>query len=110
LRSTRDDAFAAVNDIAEAVGYAARTVGEDRIEVWGHDNDEHVLIRYDDEEAQIVDVIRLKTDEGRPLHPAHQLMPDDLRERFPPLYHNESIGLDAVAHVKYFTPDTGWTW
>jgi hypothetical protein len=110
FRSTRDDAFQVVNDIAEAVGYAARKVGEDGIEVWGHEEDEHVLIRYDDQEAWIADIVPLKTDEKRPPHPAHVLMPDEVRHKLPPLYANEKIGLDAVAQVKYFTPDGMWSW
>src|SRR5437764_12890220 len=32
------------------------------------------------------------------------------RERLPHLYSQEKNGLDAVAQVKFFTPDAGWTW
>ena len=28
----------------------------------------------------------------------------------PPLYANEELGLDALVQVKYFTPDSNWTW
>jgi hypothetical protein len=38
------------------------------------------------------------------------LMPDDVRARLPPLYANEELGLAAPAVVKFFTPDSGWTW
>lgn len=34
-----------------------------------------------------------------------QLLNDELREKLPPLYSGEEKGLDAVALVKFFTPD-----
>ena len=41
---------------------------------------------------------------------AHELLPDEIREKLPKLYETEEIGLLAVAIVKYFSPDGGWTW
>ena len=38
------------------------------------------------------------------------LMPEEVREKMPKLYEQEKLGTDAVASVKYFTPDSGWTW
>lgn len=32
------------------------------------------------------------------------------REKLPSLYANEEKGLDAEAVVKFFTPDSNWTW
>ncbi len=32
------------------------------------------------------------------------------REKLPPLYSGEEQGLDALAQVKFFTPDAQWTW
>jgi hypothetical protein len=32
------------------------------------------------------------------------------REKLPALYSGEEKGLDAVALVKFFTPDSSWTW
>jgi len=40
----------------------------------------------------------------------HELLDQDSRERLPPLYANEEIGLAALAQVKFFTPDSNWTW
>lgn len=42
--------------------------------------------------------------------PAHQLMTPEIRKVLPPLYANEDVGLEALAQVKYFTPDSNWTW
>ena len=38
------------------------------------------------------------------------LMPEEVREKMPDLYKQEELGPDAVAYVKYFTPDSSWTW
>ena len=32
------------------------------------------------------------------------------REALPPLYSQDGKGMDAIAHVKFFTPDSSWTW
>jgi hypothetical protein len=32
------------------------------------------------------------------------------RKSLPPLYANEEQGLAALAQVKFFTPDSSWTW
>ena len=32
------------------------------------------------------------------------------RDKLPVLYANEEKGLDALALVKFFTPDSSWTW
>jgi Protein of unknown function (DUF2958) len=37
------------------------------------------------------------------------LLTTAIRQRLPPLYANEE-GTDALAIVKFFTPDAGWTW
>ncbi len=34
----------------------------------------------------------------------------EIRRRIPPLYTNEEKGLEALAIVKFFTPDGSWTW
>ncbi len=39
-----------------------------------------------------------------------KLMPEELKQKLPRLYAQETLGADAVAYVKYFTPDSGWTW
>jgi len=38
------------------------------------------------------------------------LLDQGTREKLPPLYSNEEKGLDALAQVKFFTPDSNWTW
>ena len=32
------------------------------------------------------------------------------REKLPKLYESEEKGVEALAHVKFFTPDSSWSW
>ena len=41
---------------------------------------------------------------------AMDLMPGEIRAVLPPLYSQELKGMEAVAPVKYFTPDSSWSW
>lgn len=41
---------------------------------------------------------------------AHTLMPPEIAATLPPLYGQEGQGEQAIAHVKFFTPWTSWTW
>jgi len=38
------------------------------------------------------------------------LLDQESRARLPELYSGEEQGLDALAQVKFFTPDSAWTW
>ena len=38
------------------------------------------------------------------------LLDAETRVKLPELYSNEEQGLDALAQVKFFTPDGGWSW
>src|SRR5918995_3948362 len=39
-----------------------------------------------------------------------QLLTKELRKKLPKLYANEEKGMEALALVKFFTPDSSWTW
>ena len=39
-----------------------------------------------------------------------KLLTEEIKRRLPLLGSGESSGLDAVAQVKFFTPDSNWTW
>lgn len=41
---------------------------------------------------------------------AYEFFPDEVREKLPLLYSGEELGLLALALVKFFTPDSNWTW
>jgi len=40
----------------------------------------------------------------------HKLLTKALREQLPPLYSQDGKGDDAIAHVKFFSPYSNWTW
>ena len=109
-KSGRDQAFEAAAHIAEQLGYLSRKVGEDGLEVWGHDDEEHYLITFDQDTGQMADIAPLISHEPPPVHPGHQLITDEIREQLPALGENEEQGLSALAQVKYFTPDSNWSW
>lgn len=48
--------------------------------------------------------------EQGPIPRGHELLPAEIRAQLPKLYENEEYGLDAKAMVKFFTPDSNWTW
>ena len=39
-----------------------------------------------------------------------KLLTKEIRRKLPPLYSQEKLGDQAIAHVKFFTPDSSWTW
>ncbi len=43
------------------------------------------------------------------LEDAHDLMPAEIAASIPPLYGTEKQK-DPIVHVKWFTPDSSWTW
>lgn len=47
---------------------------------------------------------------GEPTPTGANLLDQESREKLPPLYANEELGLMALAIVKFFTPDSNWTW
>ncbi len=107
LADTRDRAYEQAAYISEQCGYFVSRVEDDKLEVWGHDTHEHVLIEYNDEAGRMVNVSRVREEKSRPRLP---LLDEESRKRLPPLYANEELGLNAQAQVKFFTPDSNWTW
>ena len=39
-----------------------------------------------------------------------KLLPKSLEAKLPPLYSQDGLGDEAIIHVKFFTPDSHWTW
>lgn len=39
-----------------------------------------------------------------------ELLPRDIAEKIPKLYETEGQGTKAIVQVKFFTPDSSWTW
>ena len=47
---------------------------------------------------------------GKHFPVGQELLPPEIKEQLPGLYENEEYGLEAKALVKFFTPDSNWTW
>lgn len=47
---------------------------------------------------------------GSYYNPNKPLLTEELRKKLPKLYECEYQGLNALAQVKFFTPDSSWTW
>ena len=45
----------------------------------------------------------------KPKAPGMKLLTEELRKKLPPLYSQDGKGGKAIAHVKFFTPDSSWT-
>ena len=39
-----------------------------------------------------------------------KLITEEIRRNLPKLYEQDGKGLDAIAYVKFFTPDSNWSW
>ncbi len=49
--------------------------------------------------------------EPNPVPPnGENLLNDESREKLPPLYSGEELGLDAIVQVNFFNPSSNWTW
>jgi hypothetical protein len=47
---------------------------------------------------------------GNIIQRGHGLLPSDIRPQLPDLYSGEELGLMAMALVKFFSPESNWTW
>ncbi len=39
-----------------------------------------------------------------------KLLTEKIKKTLPKLYSQEELGLEATAYLKFFTPDSNWTW
>jgi len=54
--------------------------------------------------------VDLQTPPVEPPPTGENLLDEENRAKLPPLQSGEKLGLDALAQVKFFTPDSDWTW
>lgn len=100
---SRDDGFNEATEFASEYGYGVARRGERELLVFHPHSGNGYVIDYDNQARQIANVSRF------PPH-AMELLDIESRAVLPPLYANEKKGLDAIAPVKFFTPDARWTW
>ena len=105
-RATHDEAFQeAVRVSGEYPDYLVRGVNEDLLVVVNRLAQRGYVLRYDNDARTLVDVqLGWNPDEMM------DLLPGVLRAALPKLYANESLGMEAIAPLKLFTPDANWTW
>ena len=101
--SSRDQAYASAQPIADAYGYQLTQQGNDWLIVLNPFSGRGCRVRYNNRHRQLADVLLFPQE-------AMELLPGEIRAVLPPIYSNEAKGMDAIAPVKYFTPDSGWTW
>jgi hypothetical protein len=85
--------------------YRVSIRGEDTLIV-GHTRSKRgYILTYDNDAQEIRDVQFGWNPQER-----MDLLPDELRAVLPRLYANEEVGMEALAPLKFFTPDANWTW
>lgn len=94
---------------ANELGYRSQVVDSDTLLVWREQAGEHFRVTYAG--TLIGDIRRLAGEPGRITVPRPmELLDAENRALLPPLYAGEKLGLKTIAPVKFFTPDSGWTW
>jgi hypothetical protein len=101
--SSRDHAFDRTLQLAAEHSFFVRKRGENVLTVFDPSTSRGYDLIYDNEIGHITDITRFPQE-------AMELLPGEIRAALPPLYHNEKQGMKAVAPVKFFTPDSNWTW
>ena len=109
LFSDRDAGFRQAFSIAEQVGYGVKKRGDSELELVSHAVDEHLIVTYDNRLNVMLDV-RHAPQPTVAVQPP--LLDAQSRAKLPPLYSGEQtgLGMDAIAQVKFFAADSGWTW
>lgn len=99
----RDDAVEAILPIAEEYGYQISRRGERELTVFNPDAGRGYRVSYDNQSRRIADIVHFP-------EYAMELLDGKSRAVLPKLYSMEKLGLEAVAPVKFFTPDANYTW
>lgn len=102
-RSTRDQAVRTILDAAHDQGLAVVPDRDDAVVVSDGRARRGYRLTFDNQRRELVGIVRF------PQY-AMELLDGETRAALPKLYANEALGLDAIAPVKFFTPDSNWTW
>lgn len=111
LHSDGHDAYLEALALAILYGYNVMQFSETVFEIWRPRLGGRYRAIYDNTQNRL-DNLGYVPGEPRSRRPPRpmELIDDELRAVLPPLYSNEKLGLDAMAPVKLFTPDSNWTW
>jgi hypothetical protein len=102
----RDSAYdLAIKASEEYDGYKAYKLGTDTLVVGDAHAKRSYILLYDNQSKRLIDA-DVNWDRAQKM----DLLPGELRAIFPKLYANETLGMKAIAPIKFFTPDANWTW
>ena len=99
-------------DIRPHIGDDTQTERGKLFELLADLTDEDGALAEMEEIEPYIDWILPQEDEDQKVVPptGENLLDIESREKLPPLYSGEEKGLGALARVKFFTPDSSWTW
>lgn len=103
FQADRDEAFSAIAELSQELGHILGREHENRLRIANPHTGRSYLLTFDNQARHIAN-IELFPDY------AMELMPGEIRAILPPLYSQEPKGLEAIVPVKYFTPDSSWSW
>ena len=100
---SRDEAYEHLIPVAHAQGCILSREHDKRLRIADPRTGRSYLLTFDNEARHLSNI---------ELFPqfAMELMPGEIRATLPPLYSQESKGLEAIAPVKFFVPAGSWTW
>jgi hypothetical protein len=105
-KNTRDEAFEeAMRIVDEYPDYFIRKLNADTLIVANSLANRAYGIQFDNQARQVINVQR-----GWSSDVMMDLLPGEIRAALPPLYATEKLGKESIAIVKFFTPDSNWTW
>ena len=90
-QSWRGNLFELLADLTDDDGALAEMEDLESLELWHRELD-------------------VRTPPAEPSPCGEYLLDEDNRAKLPPLRSGEELGLEALAQVKFFTPDSDWTW
>lgn len=100
---SRDEGFGAATEFASQYGYTLARHSDNELLILNQYSSQGYIVTYDNRARLITNVKRFPRE-------AMELLDVEGRAVLPELYSNEHLGLDAIAPVKFFTPDGNWTW
>lgn len=103
IRATRDEAYATAFQFADEYVYNVERRGDTEMVILHPTTAHGYSVVYDNRARQLIDIRRVPAE-------AMDLLDGQHRAVLPKLYANEKLGLNAIAPIKFFTPDANWTW
>jgi hypothetical protein len=111
ILTSRDEAYREARETSEQRGYQLTRVGTEILEVWDIPTGDCYWITFDNTKPEMTDLIYLPR-EGKPKRAPRpmELLDAHTRALLSDLYENQHLGLEAIAIVKFFAPESLWTW